>query len=235
MKRKLIHLVSSSIRIQAQGNRWAAGLLALVLLGAGSSFANTLTVTNRNDSGAGSLRDAIATANAGDTIEFSVTGTIPLTSAELALDKNLTIKGPGAAQLAISGNGQFRILFIPSGTIAISGLTIENGASPGNGNAILNAGTLTLSNCAVSDSGSVFFTGNSGGGIANSGTLKLVHSTVSHNSVDHLGGGIYNTSGTVMVVNSTVSDNFLGERGRRRRRHLQRFRHSRGGQQHNRG
>jgi nitrous oxidase accessory protein NosD len=97
-----------------------------VLGGAVPSFAKTLTVTNTDDSGPGSLRDAISTADPGDTIEFSVTGAITLTSGSLTLDKNLTIKGPGAAQLAISGGGN-PVLVINSGVIAISGLTIQNG------------------------------------------------------------------------------------------------------------
>jgi hypothetical protein len=209
VKRKLIHILGLSLSTKAHGNRGSGCLLALVLAGAVPSFAKTVTVSNTNDSGSGSLRDAIATANAGDTIEFSVTGTLTLTSAGLTLNKSLTIKGPGAAQLAISGGGEFRAFFIPGGTIAISGLTIENSTSQGNGNAILNAGTLTLTNSTVSHNGSSFG-GNSGGGIANAGILTLRNSTVAGNGVDHFGGGIYNTSGTVTVVNSTVSDNVSG-------------------------
>jgi hypothetical protein len=127
--RKLIHLVGSLLSIQAQGNRWSVCLLALVLAGAMPSFAKTLTVTNTDDSGPGSLRDAIATADPGDRIEFSITGTIQLaqTSGSLTLDKNLTIKGPGAAQLAISGPGN-SVLVINSGVISISGLTIQGGS-----------------------------------------------------------------------------------------------------------
>lgn len=76
MIRKLIHVVGSSLSIQAQGTRWSVCLLALVLAGAVPSFAKTLTVTNTDDSRPGSLRDAIATADVGDRIEFSVTGAI---------------------------------------------------------------------------------------------------------------------------------------------------------------
>src|SRR5689334_8252286 len=62
-----------------------------------------LTVTNTADSGAGSLRDQIAAAAPGDTIDFdpSVTGIIALTSGELAIYNDLTIAGPGANVLSV--------------------------------------------------------------------------------------------------------------------------------------
>src|SRR6267378_8464630 len=66
--------------------------------------AATITVTNANDSGPGSLRQALANANNGDRINFAVTGTITLTSGGLLVNKNVTISGPGANQLSIDGN-----------------------------------------------------------------------------------------------------------------------------------
>lgn len=209
MIRKLIHILGFSLSIQARGNRWSVCLLALVLGGAVPSFAKTLTVTNTDDSGPGSLRDAISTADPGDTIEFSVTGAITLTSGSLTLDKNLTIKGPGAAQLAISGGGN-PVLVINSGVIAISGLTIQNGevhAPPYVGGGILNHGTLTLIESTVS--GNYDYAG-SGGGIYNDGTLTLVSSTISKNYTFYGGGGIVN-SGSLRLINTTVSDNTADE------------------------
>src|SRR2546423_14659740 len=66
--------------------------------------AATVTVTNTNDSSPGSLRQALTTANDGDTITFAVSGTITLTSGGLPVTKNLTISGPGADQFSIDGN-----------------------------------------------------------------------------------------------------------------------------------
>ncbi len=83
-------------------------LILFTLLGAAISsvqsvHAATITVTNLNDSGPGSLRQALADANSGDEINFSVTGTITLTSGELAVsEKYVTISGPGANLLAVS-------------------------------------------------------------------------------------------------------------------------------------
>ena len=73
---------------------------------------STLTVLNNLDSGAGSLRAEIAVANSNDTIIFapSLNGkTITLTSGELDLTKNLTIQGPGASQLTVSGGNASRV------------------------------------------------------------------------------------------------------------------------------
>ena len=65
-------------------------------------------MTNTNDNGRGSLRQALTIANDGDTINFAVTGTITLTSGGLPINKNITISGPGADQLSIDGNqGEF--------------------------------------------------------------------------------------------------------------------------------
>ncbi len=74
----------------------------------------TITVTNTNDSGAGSLRNAIASASPGDTINFSLTypATITLAST-LTISTSLTISGPGAANLAISGNNAVEVLVVP--------------------------------------------------------------------------------------------------------------------------
>src|SRR6478609_10107183 len=69
-----------------------------------SSHAATITVTNTNDSGPGSLRQALAVAHDGDSITFAVSGTITLTSGGLGVTKNVTISGPGADQLSIDGN-----------------------------------------------------------------------------------------------------------------------------------
>src|SRR5580700_494550 len=66
--------------------------------------AATITVTNTNDSGPGSLRQALAVAHDGDRITFAVSGTITLTSGGLVVTKNVTISGPGANELSIDGN-----------------------------------------------------------------------------------------------------------------------------------
>ena len=92
-----------------------------------AAHAATITVTNTNDSGPGSLRQALTIANDGDTINFAVTGTITLTSGGLPINKNITISGPGPAQLSIDGNQAIVVFGVFSGKAAtISGLTVRN-------------------------------------------------------------------------------------------------------------
>jgi hypothetical protein len=135
---------------------------------------STLTVTNTNDNGPGSLRYEIGQANSGDTINFanSLTGqTITLTSGELQIAQNLTIAGSGET---INGNHASRDLEVDSATVAISGLTFANGKDDGDvtfgGGGILNwGGTLTVSNCVFANNSANF-----GGAIENFGASPVL-------------------------------------------------------------
>ena len=166
---------------------------------------STLTVTNNLDSGHGSLRYEIARAQNKDTIVFapSLDGqTITLTSGELDITaKSLTIEGPGANQLTVSGGHGSRVFEVAATSSAtLSGLTISNGYSV-DGGAILNAGTLTVTGCTVSGS----FATNFGGGICNTGMLTVSACNLFGNTAVDDGGGIYNR-GTATVSNSTVGN-----------------------------
>jgi predicted outer membrane repeat protein len=193
----------------------------------GRDVPSTLTVTSAADSGTGSLRAEIAAAQPGDTIVFSPSlddQTIKLTSGELAINKSLTIQGPGAGQLAISGGNAMRVFDVSGANtnVTLSGLTITGGNGrwtddSGDGGGILNTNgsTLTLSGCTVSGNSASW----QGGGVANlNATLNLVNSTLSGNSVTWTngeGGALYSggPDGKVSMTGCTVSNNtaeFLG-------------------------
>jgi predicted outer membrane repeat protein len=164
------------------------------------------TVNNTNDSGAGSLRQAIIAANGNadlsNTINFSATGTILLSSDLTAITKDLTITGPGELSLTINGNGLHRIFNIVSGTVSISGLTIFNG-SVSDGTGINNSGTLSLAYVTISDN---VASGSVGGGIRNQGTITTMnYVTISNNTAATGGGGIYNT-GTITTMMNVIID-----------------------------
>ena len=159
-----------------------------------------------------SLRSALNQANtlgAGDiTVDTSQFGgsapwTSTLTNGVLGLSSNLSITGPGQAQLILSGNNLSSIFQVSTGAIvAIGGLSVTAGSSAGNGGGITNAGTLTLSNVAVSNSMAT----QDGGGIYSSGSLTANSTTISGNTSTGNGGGVA-TTGTFVLYDSTLSGN----------------------------
>ncbi len=186
-------------------------VLALLLSVTSLSSASVLTVINLNDSGPGSLRQAILSAAGGDTINFAnnVTGTITLTSGELLITNGLTLNGPGASTLTISGNNASRVIHTSGSVlIQISGLTIAHGNTNGSGGGIYqeNGTILTVSGCTISKN-----TSFSGGGVCEAyGWVNLVNCLISSNTATSLygsGGGIYHASGTLFLLGSTVSGN----------------------------
>jgi hypothetical protein len=106
------------------------------------AFSAPLTVTSLADSGAGTLRDRIAAALPGDTIQFGLSGAITLNS-ELVLSKSLRINGLTANSLRISGNNHSRVFNIASGNVQIYNLTIADGRVVGTNGAVgLNGETV---------------------------------------------------------------------------------------------
>jgi uncharacterized repeat protein (TIGR01451 family) len=187
----------------------ASLLIPLLLVCVGLASAATITVTNNNDNGPGSLLQAVNDSSPADTIDFapSLNGQIILlTSGGLVINKDLTITGPGANLLTIDGNQATPVFFITPGIEAIiSGLTIRNGFGLFGGGGIFNNGFLTVTNSTLSGN----FAQNAGGGgiwNANSGSLTITSSTLSSNAAFSGGGGIWN-NGSLTITNSTLSSN----------------------------
>lgn len=177
----------------------------------------TFVVTNTDDGGAGSLRQAIADANSelqSDSIVFNIPTSDPgyhapskvysinLTSGELAITNPVTIDG-GKARITIERNGaaaSFRLFDVSASPVTISNLFLRNGAAlgfgagvPGAGGAVFNSGILTLLNCT-------FFKNTATGGAAPPQLYQGLPGG------EGLGGAVCN-DGTLVMTNCTLSDN----------------------------
>jgi predicted outer membrane repeat protein len=182
--------------------------LSVAGISAHPARAATYTVSNLNNSGAGSLRQAIldANANAGkDTINFSVNGTITLGSSLPNITEGVAIDGSGHG-VTISGNDLYRVFSVSSGdTLTLTRLTIEHGNSTTSGGAIYTAGgTVIVSYCTFSENQAT----NYGGAIyVSNGSLNVSNSTFSTNSAVISGGGIKTYHTTAAISNSTFVNN----------------------------
>jgi hypothetical protein len=211
----------------------AIALPFLLLVLSGMARAATLTVSNTADSGADSLRAAIIAHASGDTIDFSVTGTITLLSTLPTITDTLTITGPtNSPGITISGGATVQLIQVnTAGTLNLQFLTLANGSvkatsGEGSGGAISSEGTLTVTNCtfvsnkATGGGDSAGGDGGAGGAIFNNGPLSVTDSTFSSNQAvggvgtvsgtsggSGSGGAIFNDEGPVTITNSTFSGN----------------------------
>ena len=181
----------------------------------------TYMVTSLADSGVGSLREALQSANATgatDAIVFdeALAGTINLGIANGALQitSPVSIQGPGSGSMTVDANAtssdKFRVFEISDAAndVSITGLTLTGGMVDDGGGGILfrSADTLTLVDTVV--------TGNqasNGGGIYSEyeGSVVLQSSSVSGNTAESAkGGGIHAVDGDVTLTDSTISGNY---------------------------
>jgi len=192
-------LTSASTRRRPTRWRSPASRLCLERL-EGRRLLSTYSVVNFLDSGPGSLREAIVATNSApgpDLIRFAPAardGTIALAGGQLSITDDLTIDGPGADRLAVSGNDASRVFRIGGGVeVSINGLTVTHGRAVGQGGGILNATGLDVRDSIVRD--------NTASAAGPSGTAQ--------------GGGIWNgdldygPSVELALRNVTVTDNTL--------------------------
>lgn len=192
----------------------SVAVLPAQVAGATPSF----VVTNCNSTGPGSLAAEVTLAEAGpNTVTFApvlsscASNTITLTGT-ITINNNITITGPGASVLAVSGNHAFTVFSVTSAVTkgaTISGLTIENGFAA-NGGGVDNLGSLQLMNDVVS--------GNSTSSGANASGPTAVTVNASTTTLNFGGGnggdggGIY-SAGSLVLTNDTVSSNTTGSGG----------------------
>jgi predicted outer membrane repeat protein len=197
--------------------------MLFVLFFAGVASAATFTVSNTNATGAGSLVDAIAQANATagpHTINITASGRMSVTT-PLVLTQSMTINGPEATPPAftIDGGNATRLIQVSAsaaGPMTLTGITLTHGrVDSAKGGAVdVPAGrTLNLTNCLVTansttgtSSADIFL--SAGGAISVAGTLNIQTSTISNNSATGPGGAIYSAAtATVSIARSQVIAN----------------------------
>jgi uncharacterized repeat protein (TIGR01451 family) len=166
-------------------------------------------VSNANDSGVGSLRQAISGACDPAVIYFTDDFTIYLNST-LTLTKDIVLDGNGhtvtlSGDSGNDGDRDVRVLAIPAGVdVTLNQINVEEGLS-NDGGGIQNNGTLTIVDSTIHDNRTR--DGNTtSGGIHNLGTLTLTRVTMSENSAGLRGGAIYN-NGVLTITESIFDDN----------------------------
>lgn len=173
---------------------------------------NTLVVTNTNDAGAGSLREAVETAASDDLITFdpSLSGaTINITNA-IRVDASTVIEGPaGGITIRATANTMVVLMYGKYGpeVLTMKRITITGGKV--SGIAILS-GTVQLEDCIVEGNEGEF-----GGGVSvMTGSLSLLRTIVRNNSSTSAAGGVEVEYGsTATITNTTISANSSGGGG----------------------
>ena len=200
------------------GARWRAAAMwtGLVLAQAPAvpAGAAVFAVTNTNDSGAGSLRDAIASANGAagaDEITFALAGcpcVIALAS-PLVVSDALTLTGPGTSRLAVDGGDAVRVLQA-SAPLTVSDLTLRNGNAGANpGGALYATGaTLALTRVAVESSA-----GTQGGGAFAQGPATVADCVFEGNAASTDGGGLYAPGGLTLTGSQFVNNQVTAHKG----------------------
>ena len=192
--------------------------------------ANTIAVTNCDDSGAGSLRDALQNvAVDGDTVDLTnlSCSTITLTTGSILFFQNsITLQGPGANDLYLDGGGGATrvapLLHAGTGTLEVNGMTVFDGAKyntdaqvvDARGGCIYSAGFVSMSDaevkyCTVQNTSATY--GSLGGGIYAKSGISLSNTSILSNSAyantnNARGGGIF-TPGNVTLLDSFVEGN----------------------------
>jgi predicted outer membrane repeat protein len=180
-------------------------------------------VTTTADTGAGSLREAVADTNGSatdDTITFAagLSGdTISLTSGELAVTDQLYIEGPGADQLTVDATDSSRHFLLDNGgeEVVIYGLTLTGVSVTGDGGSILNEDSDPSVAFSVLTGNDAVGASNGGGAIADATTAtsdtNVYYSTLAGNTAAGDGGAIKSEYATVVV--STMTGNVAGGGG----------------------
>ncbi len=182
------------------------------------------TVNSTGDPGDGTcnagectLREAVAAAGNGDLVKFSAlfdsVQTITLTAGEIAINKNLTVQGPGADRLTLSGNDGSRIFRVAgNGSLSVNALALRNGRAGDVGGCVVSDGNLFLRGVEVSNCTTA--PGFYGGGLyLAAGAGVISGSSIHDNRSATFGGGVAAINADVSIDNTTLAANTAGSDG----------------------
>jgi hypothetical protein len=178
-----------------------------------------IPVTSCGDDGdPGTLRNAIAGAASGDTVDASqlTCGKITLASGAISISlDDLTIVGPGQSLLTVDGGGIDSVLVhTGQGTLTVSDITLSHGHYVGDtfglGGCVYSTHDVAMTNVTVTGcSAETNFANAYGGGVMARGSLTLTSSTISNNNVtggEPWGGGAY-AGVSITATDSTITGN----------------------------
>jgi uncharacterized repeat protein (TIGR02543 family) len=202
-------------------NKIITTLIAL-LFSATSVFAKTITVTSGADSGAGTLREAVTSADNGDVIVFADNVSTVTFQGRIDIHKNITICGnENSTTTLVTGDpwdytigAGRRQLFHLGGTadVTFKNLTMNGVVSNCSGSAIANYGKCTIHACVFRNNSCP--TGSIGGAIYSRGDLYITNSIFSGNVSNGGGGGaIAICDGTNTITNSLFYANTANGQG----------------------
>lgn len=174
-------------------------------------------VTNTEDAGEGSLRQAILDAAPDASITFApgLAGqVITLRSGELAIAKNLSIDASALTKpVTVDAGGTSRVFYVtgPGVQVTMNNLGVTGGSAPGGGGGccVDTAATLIMNDCRIWGNASTHASTYGGGGLYNnSATLRMNRCSVTDNRSQYLGGGVYGV-GFDSVTTTVIKDSTL--------------------------
>lgn len=178
-----------------------------------------------DDSGPGSLRSALASADDEDSLTFNPTdfpqdtnpdnNPVIRLSTPLVIDRSISINGDvnndGIPDVTIQGSPSGLFQLTAPGTVELSGLVLTGSeAVQGGALSVTGGASVTISNAVISNN-----TAESGGALfASSGTVTLTNTTLTGNVSGNGGGIVIQGAAQVIVSDSSLEGNaVLGDGG----------------------
>ena len=188
------NVASGNLRLTAP----TANLNQAIKLKGISTLSGTATIVNVGPTG--TVQNGIDVVSTGGTVNLAAATYRQGSTINIA--KNVTVRGLGLVSTTISGDNQYQVFNVNSGTVTLDQVSIVEGSAL-SGAGINNQGDLTISNSSINNNNGT--AGGDAAGIRNTGSLQILRSTIRNNSASNTGGIV--NSGTLTIEDSTLSGN----------------------------